>query len=143
MNTIRQKSTDELKQILNEELESFISVLQFSEKFLSEVHSLPVNIISRMVDYRQEWIEKIQKLEDRRKKLDTDPDTEEVKVYLREIAQAARQLVEIDQQIYRELQKRKLEFVREHSEIVEQTNYQKKLEQSKGHISRRLDITRE
>jgi len=131
-----------LLQLLNEELESFISVLQFSEKFLSEVSSLPVNIITRMVDYRQEWIEKIQMLEEQRKSIAPE-NPEEAKPFLREISKIAEQLVHIDDQIFKKLQQRKLEFIREHSEIAEQAQYQRKLKGHRGNSSRSLDILQE
>ncbi len=131
-----------LLDVLNEELESFISVLQFSEKFLSEVHSLPVNIITRMVDYRQEWIEKIQMLEEQRKSMAPE-NTEEAKPFLQEISKIAEQLVHIDDQIFKKLQQRKLEFIREHSEIVEHAHYQRRLKGNRGDNSRSLDILQE
>lgn len=131
-----------LIEVLNEELESFISVLQFSEKFLSEVHSLPVNIITRMVDYRQEWIEKIQMLEEHRKKM-TPENPEDAQPFLQEISKIAEQLVQIDDQIFKKLQQRKLEFVREHSELMEQAQYQRRLKGNRGDNSRSLDILQE
>ena len=56
----------ELQNILQQELDYFNSVLQFSQKFEKQVKSLPISVLEDMVRHRQEWIEKIQQLEDQR-----------------------------------------------------------------------------
>ena len=129
--------------ILKQELEFFDSVLQFSKKFMEQVPSLPINVLSNMVNYRQEWIEQIKQLEDRRKRLPKRKQSAEEKKYLKEISSLAEQLVEIDKSIYRNLEQRKLKFVQEHSAMTAQGRYN--LDQAKKQSKKksRLDIIRE
>jgi len=67
-------NTGQLQDILNEELECFTAVLQFSQKFVRQIKSLPVSVLADMVKYRQEWIDKIQRLEERRKAIEAKHD---------------------------------------------------------------------
>ncbi len=129
--------------ILKQELDFFNSVLQFSKKFLEQVPSLPINVLSNMVNYRQEWIEQIKQLENQRKKLPKGKHSTQEKGYLKEISALAEQLVEVDKEIYRNLEQRKLKFVQEHSAMTAQGRYNldQAKKQSKKHT--RLDITRE
>ena len=60
-------NASQLQGILSEELECFTAVLQFSQKFVRQIKSLPVSVLADMVKYRQEWIDKIQQLEERRR----------------------------------------------------------------------------
>ncbi len=113
-------SSEKLQAILDQELDFFKTVLQFSKKFRDEVNQLPVNVISNMVHYRQEWVEKIQKLEKERANLAVDESSERADAVLREISDIAEQLVEIDRQIYQSLQNKKLKFIREHADTAGQ-----------------------
>ncbi len=137
------KSMNDLNNLLNAELEAFISILQFSEKFLEEVPSLPVHTISKMVEYRQEWIEKIQTLEEKRRELLKARDEEEINPYLKEISEVAKKLVAIDEKIYQHLQERKIQYVREHSELVNQKEAQKRLANNRNERSGSVDIIQE
>lgn len=129
----------ELASILQQELDSFDSVLQFSEKFARQVESLPVNSLAQMVNYRQGWIEKIQLLEEQRKKLDFSPKNDEIETIMKRISAAAEKLVAIDKEIYTALQGRKMKFVREHAQMVDQARPEK----NTGNASRLLDILQE
>lgn len=116
----------ELQNILQQELEYFNSVLQFSQKFEKQVKSLPVAVLEDMVRYRQEWIDKIQKLEEQRNRLKGVSEAKTDKELLRKISQCAQKLVKIDERIYEGLQKRKLQYVKEHAQVVSETAYTKK-----------------
>lgn len=135
------QSTDqgELQHILEQELDYFNSVLQFSQKFEKQVKSLPVAMLEDMVRYRQEWIDKIQKLEEQRNRLKDPAETETDKDLIRKISQCAQKLVKIDERIYGGLQKRKLQYVKEHAQVVSETAYTKK-QSSAGQSAKIVDI---
>jgi len=135
--------TGELQQILRDELDSFASVLQISQKIASQVRSLPVPTLSSMVNYRQEWIDKIRLLEEKRKKLQ-GADTEQplAREYMKKISDLARELVAIDDKIYSHLQSRKLKYVQEHSDITAGINVNKKHKRNLGSSSK-VDIIQE
>ena len=111
-------STNELSQILTQELDSFKAVLQFSEKIASQVDSLPISVLYQMVEYRQKWIEKIQRLEAERSKLQSSIVDETSKQIIQDISELAQKLVKIDEKIYRQLRKRKNKFVKEHADLI-------------------------
>lgn len=116
----------ELQNILQQELDYFNSVLQFSQKFEKQVKSLPVSVLEDMVRYRQEWIDKIQRLEEQRNQLKGANEDETSEDLIRKISQCAQKLVKIDERIYSGLQKRKLQYVKEHAQVVSETAYTKK-----------------
>lgn len=134
---------NELVQVLAQELDFFTAVLQFSEKFVDEVDKLSVTTLANMVTYRQEWIEKIQRLEEKRKNLSQIGSDEETKKYFQLISEAAKKLVVIDQQIYQHLQTRKMKFIQKHADISNET--QRNVEQSKSRFNRArfVDIIQE
>ena len=139
-------SADEsqLQNILEQELECFSSVLQFSQKIQKQIKSLPVTVLSEMVSYRQNWVEKIQKLEEQRKKLKSTQDDPHCKEVMKNISKSAEKLVKIDERIYAGLQQRKLKFVQEHSDIVSEAKYLKDQKTKKGQSSSKiLDIVQE
>lgn len=138
-----QNGGNELQAVIQEELEYFNSVLQFSRKFLRQVKSLPIPVLADMVRYRQEWIDKIQKLEERRKVIDKDLENDATRKLTKEISKLAGQLVKTDEQIYSGLQKRKLNFVKEHADIVSETSYTKKQRYNSGQSANKLDIVQE
>ena len=139
-------STDEsqLQNILEQELEYFSSVLQFSQKIQRQIKTLPVAVLSEMVSYRQNWVEKIQKLEKERKKLQSTEEDPRCKEVIKNISKSAEKLVKIDERIYAGLQQRKLKFVQEHSDVVSETKYLKDQKTKKGQSSSKiLDIVQE
>ena len=107
-----------LNDILTEERDSFKAVLQYSEKIVKQVDSLPIAILHKMVSFRQQWIEKIQKLENMRNKLSDQKLDENGQRIIQDISQLAHQLVKTDDQIYKALQKRKNKYVREHADLI-------------------------
>jgi len=133
-----------IRDILQEELDSFTSLIQISEKLVKEVKKLSIPMLSTMVGYRQEWIEKIQQLEEKRKRMNiaVRPDMPE-QTYLKKISKLAEQLVKIDDRIYAGLQNRKLKFVREHAAVAGEAQYNEKQKHSAGSASRAVDITQE
>lgn len=133
----------QLQNILKEEFDYFTSVLQFSQKFLKQVKSLPVTVLADMVNYRQEWIDKIQNLEDRRKTLNIQKEDAVSTEIIQKISKAAEKLVKIDKRIYENLQQRKLKFVKEHADVVSETAYTKKQTGISGQASKILDIVQE
>lgn len=135
------KSSDSqnLNQILNQELDSFNAVLQFSEKIIEQVEALPISALSQMVDYRQKWIAEIQKLEELRKKISDQSYDEDGKIIIENISGLARKLVDIDNQIYGQLKERKLKFVKEHADLISARRQNNK---SNG-LSRIMDIIQE
>ena len=129
----------ELQHILKQELDYFNSVLQFSQKFEKQVKSLPVSVLEDMVRYRQEWIDKIQKLEEQRSQLKGETEAKTDKDLIRKISQCAQKLVKIDERIYSSLQKRKLQYVKEHAQVVGETAYTKK-QSNAGQSAKIVDI---
>lgn len=135
------KSSDnELQNILKQELDFFSSILQFSEKFVQQVESLPVNMLSKMVNYRQEWIEKIQRLEEKRKEVKEQKKCGECEEYMKKISKLAEKLVEVDRQIHQHLQDRKMKCIQNHSAIAGQSSFDKKQAANQINRSKRLDI---
>ncbi len=114
-----------LNDILRDELEYFDATLQYSKKFLKQVDTLPVAVLAKMVNYRQQWIDKIQELEQLRNTLNEE-ENEDSKTYLKEISKTAKKLVKIDERIYEHLQQRKIKIVNERSNIISETQYTKK-----------------
>jgi len=133
----------QLQSILHEELDYFTSVLQFSQKFLKQVKSLPVSVLADMVNYRQEWIDKIQNLEERRRALNIQKEDAVSAKIIQKISKTAEKLVKIDERIYENLQQRKLKFVKEHADVVSETTYTKKQTGISGKASKILDIVQE
>ena len=133
----------ELYSILEQELDFFNSVLEFSSKFENGIKTMPVNVLSKMINYRQNWVEKIQKLEDRRKQFSIIDTDNEAKRYLEAISKAATRLVEIDKCIYKNLQQRKLKFIKSHSEAVSNTKNISKQNAQSTRLKKRVDIVQE
>jgi hypothetical protein len=134
----------QLQNILTQELEYFSSVLQFSQKIQKQIKSLPVSVLAEMVNYRQTWVEKIQNLEEQRKKLESAQEDPRCKEIIKNISKSAEKLVKIDERIYAGLQQRKLKFVREHSDVVSEAKYLKDQKSKRGHSSSKLvDIVQE
>ena len=133
----------ELCSILEQELDFFNSVLEFSTKFVNEIDSMQVNVLSNMVNYRQNWVEKIQRLEEKRKTIQVQENDSEAKKYLKQISEVASKLVSIDKKIYTNLQNRKIEFAKNHSDTAAQTrSFSKQVANPKGN-SNRVDIIQE
>jgi len=132
---------DNIEALLKLESDYFSSVLSISEKVVKQVQSLPINVLTEMVDYRKEWIGKIQKLEDHRKKLDFDIKSESSEKYIKEISVMASKLVKIDDKIYKNLEKRKLEYVEQSAAIAGQSTYSKN--ESRSISSTKLNIIQE
>ena len=132
-----------LQNLLNEELQCFTAVLQFSQKFVRQIKTLPVSVLADMVKYRQEWIDKIQQLEERRKTIDEKEVDAVSKEIIKKISKTAEKLVKIDERIYENMQQRKLKFVQEHSEVAGEAAYTRKQAGKKGQRSRVLDIVQE
>lgn|GEM_PF-1453559 len=133
----------ELHQVLKQELQSFNDVLQFSNKFVSEIESLPVDVLSNMINFRQKWVEQIQMLEKKRKTLQVKANDEQVKAYLKNISDLASKIVEIDKTIYKNLQKRKLKFVQNYSTTSSQARSFTRQVETKDSGSQRVDIVQE
>ena len=112
-----------LEAVLKLELDYFNSVLSISEKVVKQVESLPITVLTEMVDYRKEWIEKIQKLENRRKQLDSDPNNNNEKKYIKNISRLASKLVKIDDKIYKNLEQRKLQYIEKSAAILGEKEY--------------------
>ncbi len=137
------EETNELSTILQDELDSFSSVLQISQKIVSQVNSLPISMLSKMVNYRQEWIEKIQQLEAKRKACKNADDNSEIQNYMKKISDLAEKLVKIDDKIYVNLQNRKLKYVQEHSAFSGESSYNIKNKRKSSGSSSIVDITQE
>ncbi|RLD17179.1 hypothetical protein DRI50_00005 [candidate division KSB1 bacterium] len=132
-------TTPDLSSILNQELDSFTSVLQFSEKIIEQIDTLPISALSQMVEYRQKWIDQIQELEAFRKKIGDKAVGENERLIIQNISKLARKLVEIDEQIYRQLQSRKLKFVKQHADLIAARRQNK----TSNGLSNRMDIIQE
>jgi len=135
---------DREQHILQEELESFDSVLQFSKKFLKQAKSLSVPVLAKMVNYRQQWIDKIQNLEQQRAQLNLNTEDQTSSDYLKRISQTAQKLVKIDEQIYAQLQQRKIKIVNERSNVISEAQYTHKQKAGgQGKSSKRVNIVQE
>lgn len=129
----------DLNIILNQELDSFNSVLQFSEKIIEQIDTLPISALYQMVEYRQKWIDQIQELEADRKKINDQAVGANERLVIQNISNLARKLVKIDDQIYRQLQTRKLKFVKQHADLITARRQNK----SSNGLSNRMDIIQE
>ena len=130
---------NELISVLEQEFEYFETLLQYTEKSLAQVDSLSVSVLTEMLKYRQEWIDKIQLLEQKRKNLvDKYPGVDQ-EVYLKKISSIAGDLVEVDRQIYKNLEYRKMKYIQQISYNAMGKNFMTR-NQSKSQI---LDITQE
>ncbi len=132
-------STPDLSSILNQELDSFASVLQFSEKIIEQIDQLPISALSQMVEYRQRWIDQIRELEEHRKKIGDQAIDENDRLIIQNISKLARKLVEVDDRIYRQLQTRKLKFVKQHADLIAARRRNK----TQNGLSNRMDIIQE
>lgn len=112
------KIPKDMNEILAQELDSFEAVLQFSEKIVDQVDSLPITVLHKMVGLRQQWIDQIQKLEALRAELSDQKVDEQGKEMINNISQLAHQLVKIDDKIYDALRKRKNKYVKEHADLI-------------------------
>lgn len=130
---------NELENVLSQELDYFRTLLQFTEKSLSQVESLSVSVLSDMLKYRQEWIDKIQNLEEKRKALIKKYPQVKQDQYLKQISSIAGDLVEIDNQLYKNLEYRKLKYIQQISDNTMGRNYLSR----KSTQSNILDITQE
>ena len=129
----------DLNIILNQELDSFNSVLQFSEKIIEQIDTLPISALYQMVEYRQKWIDQIQGLEAYRKKISDQVVGANERLVIQNISKLARKLVKIDDRIYRQLQSRKLKFVKQHADLIAVRRQNK----SSSGLSNRMDIIQE
>jgi len=130
-------------EILRTEHDYFSTLLKISEKVARQVESLAVDVLSEMVDYRKKWIDKIQKLENERKNLDTDGTDPDVDGYMKKISNIAGKLVKIDERIYQNLEKRKLEYMEKSAAISGQSFYSGKQAALVKNAASRLNIIQE
>lgn len=112
------KIPKEMNEILAQELDSFKAVLQFSEKIVDQVDSLPITVLHKMVGLRQQWIDQIQKLEALRSELKDQKVDDQGNEMIQSISQLAHQLVKIDDKIYDALRRRKNKYVKEHADLI-------------------------
>jgi hypothetical protein len=129
--------------ILQEELEAFNTILEYSRRMMDEINRLPINTLANMASYRQEWIEKIKKLEEKRVAQEADMKNKQNKELLQNISGIAEALVEVDKAIYAGLEKRKIDFIQRHSEIAETSNYTKKESVRNDNQTPRIDVVQE
>lgn len=133
---------NDLEAILKMEMDYFNSVLSISEKVVKQVETLPISVLTEMVDYRKEWIEKIQKLESRRKEIDKGTRNAAADSYMKTISKLASKLVKIDDKIYKNLESRKLQYVEQSAAISGQARYSRKQAQNENKSSK-INIIRE
>ncbi|APF18187.1 hypothetical protein [Caldithrix abyssi] len=112
------KIPSNMNEILAQELDSFKAVLQFSEKIVDQIDSLPISVLHKMVGMRQQWIDQIQKLEKMRGELAEQKMDENGKKMVQNISELAHKLVKIDDQIYAALRKRKNQYVKQHADLI-------------------------
>ena len=78
-----------LQQVLDREIECMQTVLSFSRKSLDQMETLSIKVLTEMLHYRQEWIGKIQELEQQRQGLDDGPVPEQARAALEELSALA------------------------------------------------------
>ncbi len=132
-----------LEHVLQTELDYFNSVLTISQKVAGQVEKLPVKVLSEMVDYRKEWIEKIQLLETQRKKFTPSDVSDDSRELMKQISQIAGQLVEIDDKIYKNLERRKLAYVEQSAAVAGKSDYARKAEIQVKNTINRINIIQE
>lgn len=126
---------DSLEGILKLELDYFNSVVAISEKVVKQVENLPISVLTEMVNYRKDWIDKIQKLETHRKDYNLVATSQNEDEIMKKISKMASKLVKIDDKIYANLEQRKLQYIKESSALANESQYahkQAQLEMTTG-----------
>ena len=136
-------SVQELQHLLKEEVDCFRSVLSVSRKSLERIDEMPIDVLNEMVNYRREWVERIQGLEVQRKSMPDEPRTPETVPLLSELSDLAVELVDVDKQIFARLQTRKLNYVRAMSANANGVAQQSRQTRSNNGTRKILDITQE
>ena len=108
---------------------------------LMQMETLSIKVLTEMLHYRQEWIGKIQELEQQRQGLDDGPVPEQARAALEELSALAGELVEVDKAIFRSLEARKLKYIRLLSDTAAGKGYSAR--QARARSSTILDITQE
>ncbi len=125
-----------LEHVLQTELDYFNSVLTISQKVAGQVEKLPVKVLSEMVDYRKEWIEK-------RKDFARSAVSDNSRKLMKQISNIAGQLVEIDDKIYKNLERRKLAYVEQSAAVAGKSDYARKAEIQVKNTINRINIIQE
>ena len=137
------QSENSLEHVLQTELDYFNSVLTISQKVVRQVEKLPVKVLSEMVDYRKEWIEKIQELEVQRKAFGEGDISTDSRKLMKQISEIAGKLVDIDDKIYKNLEQRKLAYVEQSAAVAGKSDYAKKAEIQVKNTINRINIIQE
>ena len=133
-------SINSLNQVLESQIECFQTVLQVSEKSLEQIETLSIDVLRELLSYRQEWIDKIQKLEERRQDLSEEEKDADVSSHINEISRLAARLVTVGNAINEHLEQRKLKYIKLISDTAVGKGYNQRNQRPQTKI---FDITQE
>ena len=129
-----------LNEVLETQIAGFRTVLQVSEKSLEQIESLSIDVLRELLRYRQEWIDKIQKLEERRLELTDQAGEGDTGAYVQEISRLASRLVKVGEDINAHLEQRKIKYIKLISDTAVGKGYRQRTPRPDTKI---LDITQE
>jgi len=127
--------------IINQEIVCLTNVLKISEKSLEQIDTVSINVLEELLTHRQQWINKIQKLEENRNSLSQDKNNYYSE--MEKISKIAKDLVEIDKKIYKALEIRKMKYLKELSNNSVNKNISAKHALNYKNDSNIIDITQE
>ena len=104
-----------LESVYKKEIEQFEHALQISEKILDTAATSTIDQISEQVGERENIIAEIKSLEADKKKQLIDTKNNRFDQYKNTISGLAEKLVEIDNQIFKRLQDKKIKLVQKYS----------------------------
>lgn len=131
----------ELKAVLEEEITCLRSILDISQRTVDKFEKMSMSVIQEILGFRQEQIEKIQRLEERRKVLQVSTAGNALEPFIKQLSGMAAELVEVDQWIYEALESRKMGYLRQLSETGSSRQSGKWEQQRTMASGNRVDIT--
>ncbi len=126
--------------LLTDELELFRNLFKETNQFINQMDSLSVESVMNLLNSRQEWIEELLLIENRRKLTGTRIDDQKV---IKEITSIANSLIEIDAQLLDILRNKKQKIIKDLSEISDKRNRSRNNRDVKFHQKSIIDIIRE
>ncbi len=112
-----QNISNQIQDILNKELECFNNLLDQSQELIENSESVSLDSVRNLLKARKHWIEILQKLEGKKKNFIIN--NNQFDKVIKEISQIARTLVAIDAKILDILHMKRLELVKDFSNITD------------------------
>jgi parvulin-like peptidyl-prolyl isomerase len=129
-----------IRTLLTEELELFRNLFKETNQFINEMDSLSVDSVMMLLNSRQEWIEELLLIENRRKLTGKRIDDQKV---IKEITNIANSLIEIDAQLLDILRTKKEKIIKDLSKISDKRNRDRKMRNGLRNQEPFIDIIRE